>query len=355
MVLAVDLDAPLRRNDVALDDDQRALQDAVRSFFTRNCPTSRVRGSEPLGFDAELWAALTLIGVPRMGVPVARGGDGASLPDLALVAEEAGRALAPVPVVESIVATRLLTSSDHTRDHGDLLRGDRIATIAVHPIARGAGQPVPAGAIADEVVGFTGDELVAVHTGRRPRPAANLGRAPLAVLELAEAPERRVLERGTRARERFEHAILEWKLLTAAALIGIADGALGLAVDYAKERVAFEVPIGTFQAIAHPLVDVATAVEGGRRLSRKAAWFLEHEPDAAPALVPMAFLHAARTANRASSLGIHVQGGFGFTTESDMQLHFRRAKGWALVTGDPTRELGAIADALYGPTTPAED
>jgi alkylation response protein AidB-like acyl-CoA dehydrogenase len=146
--------------------------------------------------------------------------------------------------------------------------------------------------------------------------------------------------------------VTEWKLLMAAAQTGIAQGALDLSIEYANQRHAFGVPIGTFQAISHSLVDVATGIEGSRHMHRRAAWFCEHEPLDAEAEVLMAYVHARETANGAASTGIHVQGGFGFTLESDLQLYFRRAKGWALVSGDPHDDLRALGDLCYGPRTP---
>ncbi len=138
-------------------------------------------------------------------------------------------------------------------------------------------------------------------------------------------------------------------MLISAALIGLAKGALDISVQYANDRIAFGVPIGTFQALSHPLADVAGSVATGRRLVWKAAWYLDHEPDRAAANVSIAYLYACESANKSPSVGIHTQGGFGFTLESDMQLYFRRAKGWVLVAGDPDAELLAIADAMYGP------
>jgi alkylation response protein AidB-like acyl-CoA dehydrogenase len=149
------------------------------------------------------------------------------------------------------------------------------------------------------------------------------------------------------ARRLFDEARREWRTLTAAALVGVAQGALDLAVQYAKDREAFNVPIGAFQAVAHPLADVAVAIQGARHLVWKAAWLTDHEPAAAAVAVEMAWLHACRTAELATRTGIHTQGGFGFTLESDLQLYFRRAKSWALVAGDPSAALGSIADLLY--------
>jgi alkylation response protein AidB-like acyl-CoA dehydrogenase len=84
----------------------------------------------------------------------------------------------------------------------------------------------------------------------------------------------------------------------------------------------------------------------------KAAWLADHEPEHAPVEMEMAYLHAGRAAQQATAVGIHTQGGFGFTLESDMQLYFRRAKSGALIAGDPRARLAAIADHLYGPAQP---
>jgi alkylation response protein AidB-like acyl-CoA dehydrogenase len=154
------------------------------------------------------------------------------------------------------------------------------------------------------------------------------------------------LSQGAPARHLFEAAQRDWLILTAAALVGLGDGAAALAVDFARVRNAFGVPIATFQAVAHPLVDAATAVEGARHLVRKAAWFADHEPSEARALVPMAYLHAVRSAGLAARVGMHVQGGFGLTLESDQQLYFRRSRGWPLLKGDPASELQPVADML---------
>ncbi len=341
----------LRKHDFSLTREQEELRDAFASFFTRECPTTRVRDAEPLGHDAKLWAQIVDLGAVSMGLPATRGGSDAGLVDLTLVTEQCGRRAAPLPLVEAIAAARALArAGDPASDQlSEVVAGDQVAVLALHPARTGARQLVPGGAVADAVVGLVDDDLVVVANDAPHANPANLGSAPLAWWDLSAPDSRRtVLARGAAARSQFATARAEWQLLMAAAQVGLAQSALDLAVDYAKERVAFGVPIGTFQAIAHPLADVATAIVGARRLVWKAAWFVDHEPAAAPALVAMAYLYAARSANQAASIGIHTQGGLGFTLESDMQLYFRRAKGWVLPAGDPQVELSTIADLLYG-------
>ena len=98
----------LRRLDYSLTEDHKDLQAAYKHFFTTHCDIETVRAAEPTGFDKSLWERLCAMGATTMGLPEAVGGDGATLVDLTLVAEEIGRALAPVPWIDHVVAARLL-------------------------------------------------------------------------------------------------------------------------------------------------------------------------------------------------------------------------------------------------------
>ena len=342
----------LRRADYSLSDEQRALRDTFAALLARECPGERVRRAEPVGFDEHLWQRLGDLEVVALGVPEAVGGQGAGLVELTLAAEQVGRRLAPVPVVESVVAARLLARCGELGASWlrDVLALTRLTTVTLLPWRTCEPQLVPAGAIADTAIGLAGDELVALTVEHRRAHVDNLGCLPLASWD-QDGPgvTREVLLEGPAAVAAFGQALREWKLLTAAAQVGIAQGALELAVDFARERVAFGVPIASFQGVSHPLADCHIAVVGARRLVWKTAWFADHEPDGEAQLIPMAFAYAAETAAKATAVGVHTLGGMGFTAESDMQLFFRRAKGWANVGGDPVGELQLVADALYGP------
>jgi alkylation response protein AidB-like acyl-CoA dehydrogenase len=343
-------DAELRRNDYSLSDDQQFLRDTFVDFFTRECPSSRVREAEPRGFDEKLWRSLLHLDTLTMGLPEERGGGGASLVDLALVTEQSGRYLAPVPLVDAVVAMRLLDASAPDRVAGWVDRtteGNGCLTLALRPVGRAtARQLVPAGAVATGVLAFDGDDLVLATSEDPPPLVGNQGRAPLAWWDLSESSGRSVLASGQRAHALYDNAVRDWKLLTAAALVGLGDGAIELGLDFVKNRQAFETPIGAFQAVSHALADAHTGVVGARHLTWKAAWFAGTEPQARPELASMAFLYAAQAATKAVTVGTHVQGGFGFTVESDLQLYFRRAKGWSVLAGDPRAELSTIGELL---------
>jgi alkylation response protein AidB-like acyl-CoA dehydrogenase len=337
--------------ELGLDDDQRAIQEVFAAFFAKQAPPSVARATEPLGFDRALWRRLLETGAPGMGAPASAGGGGARLGDLAVVAEALGRAIAPVPFIEHAVAGRCFPEAD-------VVAGESIATLALRPAdADGVWRIVPAGAIADVVIGIDGDELVAVRSDAPGDGPRNHAASPLA-------------DRSSRAGERvvlggvaeFARACDEWKVLTSAALVGIGAAALDIAVDYVMTRHQFGVPIGSFQAVQHGLADLPALIDGARLLTAKAAWAGDGggsgvcdvdlaEIEDFRALASMAYLFASDAAAHATDRSLHFHGGYGFSEEYDIQLYYRRARGWSLVFDHPTSEARRLADRLLGPVT----
>lgn len=343
---------PIFHADFSLDDDEQAVHDAFSSFFDNECPPERVREAEPTGFDADLWKHIATMRIAAMGVGTDQGGDGAGLVELSFVAEQWGKHLAPVPLAECVAAARLLAAAERlggANEHlGAALDGGQLVTMALRPARAGRRQLVPAAAVADAVVALVDDRLVVAPVEARPDIVPNQGRTPLAWFDPSEGAVE--LASGPEARAAFDEARRDWQLLMAAALTGMADATLAIAVQHATERIAFGVPIGSFQAVAHPLVDVAMNTESSRRLTRKAAWWADTDGSRHRELIPMAYHFGEHTAVHATTVGVHTLGGVGFTVESDVQLYFRRAKGWSLVGGDPNDALDETADALFGPS-----
>ena len=332
--------------DLALTDEQQALVESFASLLARSSAPEQVREAEPGGFDPKLWQALVDTGVVPMGVPEAAGGWGASLLDLALVAEQVGRAAAPAPVIETQVAARLLARLGEPAATAldAALAGTEIVTLAVRPPRAGTAGLVPAGAVCDAAVVPDGERLLLVRAGDARQPVANLATAPLADLPIGAAVE---LASGPAAVDAFEVAIDEWVVLTAAAIVGSATTAHLIGCAYAAERVAFGKPIGAFQGIAHPLADDATALDGARLLVHKAAWELDRGGPRGRELAAMAFAFASTATERATYNALHVHGGYGFMLEYDVQLHYRRVRGWARVWGDAEAATRRAADARY--------
>ena len=320
--------------DLALSDEQEALVASFGDLFGKHASPEQVRAAEPLGFDAALWRALVEVGVVPMAVPEEHGGWGASLLDLALVAECVGAAVVPAPVIEAQCAARLLGSVP-----------DHLVTIAVRPAHDGTATLVPAGAVADEAIVLDGDRLLLVrlHDDRR-RRIDNLASAPLADVDIDGATE---LGHGTEAMARFDAVIDEWLVLTASALVGMAATAHRVTCEYVRERQAWDQPIGSYQGVAHPLANGITAIDGARLLTAQAAWALGRGDARGRELAAMAFAFASETARDVTYDAIHFHGGYGFMLEYDVQLFFRRARGWPRVWGEPKDAYRRAGEARY--------
>jgi alkylation response protein AidB-like acyl-CoA dehydrogenase len=341
--------------DLNLSDDQEALKESFAGFFADVAEPGVVRAAEPLGFDDKLWEQLVRTGAHAMGLPEDLGGGGAGFLDMAILAREYGRRIAPVPLVESMVAGNLLAAAGAPREMLDaVVGGSMLATVALAPAAGGVARLVPAGAVAEIAVVLDGDELVALQRPAGARPHAdspeNLGSSPLADWPVSgPGTERRFLADGARARALHRQARTEWQLVMAAALDGLRAEALRIGVDYVKSRVAFGVPIGWFQAVQHRLADVATAGEGAELLTYEAAWARDQRRGDADQLATMAFLYESSVAQLTTRESLQFHGGYGYTLEYDIQLYFRRAKAWPLSLGDPSLVHRRLAVEMFTP------
>jgi alkylation response protein AidB-like acyl-CoA dehydrogenase len=328
--------------------EQHAIADAFGSFLAKESPPDVARSAEPLGFDRRLWEGLRAMGAPGMAAPDTAGGGGATMDHLVVVAEALGRAIAPVPLIEHLVASTLYLADD-------VVAGEAIATISLRPAGDdGAWRLVPAGAVADVVIGIDGDDLVAVRSVPPAAAPRNHACAPLADRS-AHDGDRHVLG----AAGLIEPALDAWKTLTAGALVGIAAAAFDMGVAYVRTREQFGVPVGSFQAVQHGLAELPGMVAGARFLAHKAAWASRQPRETASvdagdnavtdpsALASMAFLFASDVAALVTDRSLHYHGGYGYAAEYDIQLYYRRARGWALVQGDPAHECLALADRLW--------
>jgi alkylation response protein AidB-like acyl-CoA dehydrogenase len=330
---------------LALTEDQQFVRQTFSGLFSKEAEPARVRAAEPSGHDPQLWAHLIATGALGVGIPENVGGGGGGLLELALIAEEAGRRVAPIPFAEPAAAARLLAACNARALLDDALGGSRIVSLATGPgpVAR---QLLTDGAIAGAVIALQGDRLVTVQRPPDVRPTSNMGAMPLA--RWNNAGEDGLLVEGDQARELFSAALNEVRVLRAATLVGLASEAIEIGAEYARQREAFGIRIGTYQAVAHPLADSLVAKDGAQLLTWKACWALDEGLPAAPALAAMAYAFAAEVAYAATQHSLHIHGGYGFTAECDIELYYRRAKAWVTAFADPERELDAVADGLYG-------
>lgn len=337
----------LRRLDYSLSEDHVDLQNAYKQFFKTHCSIETVRAAEPSGFDKNLWERLCAMGATTMALPESCGGDGATLVDLTLVAEEIGRSLAPVPWIDHVCAARLLGRLGALdADTAGLADGEQLAGLDARLDAAPGVRLIPTGSIADHIIVRDGDEVVRLTFGTRPAKVDNLGRLPMAWVDPATADTRIIVADGPEAVANYERALDEWRLLTAAALVGLVEEAMTIAAEFAKTRYTLGVPISTLQAISHPLANMAITVQGGRNLARRAAWFLDNDPDERAELAPSAFVFMAEEAAKAATMAVHIQGGLGVSAEAAATAYLVRARGWPLAAGDPGATAKRIAEIV---------
>ena len=326
---------------LGMPEDSLPVQEMFERFFATESTSTRVRAAEPVGFDPALWTELLGLEAPFLRLSSEAGGGEMSLFDACLMMEQAGRRLAAAPLAEAVVSLKALgeLGGDVAHQWIEKVRsGEAVLTLALHQTKPGVMQLVPGGAAAQGVLTFDGQE-VAIEVPAAPLSAPEtLGGAAIGAFTPGQG-ERHVIASNADAARIWAAAVEEWKVLTAAALIGLTQEALTMASAYACERMAFGQPIGANQGLSHPLaIDVIDA-DGGKMLLW---WTLralaDKSPDAA-ANVSMLFWWASRTATNAVAHSLHTFGGYGLSNEYDIQLYHRRAKAWPLVLGDPQDEL----------------
>ncbi len=342
-----------------LSDQQLLLREQLGRLFRQESTPARIRAAEPAGFDAALWRQLADFGAPLMRVPEEYGGSGVTLLDAVLIAEDIGQYLLSAPLIESMVATRLLALIGGELASAWLQRvmddGDIITFLPSEAQDEGITKTpviIPGAAVATAVIWLDGENvLISALSDAAETKASYLGALPHRQITLAHETAA-LLGSGQDAQHAYLASLEEWKLLTAAALIGASDKALRLAAAYAGERSAFGKLIGGFQGVAHPLADSITDIDGGRLLLWRAVWAISQDHADAAGSVSLAYWFAAQAMTKAVTRSIRVFGGYGMSMEYDIQLYFRRARGWSLAAGDPARELRRAGERLWGGLKP---
>ena len=329
-----------------LSPDQQLMRDSFARFLDEHSSMARVRAAGTSGFDPALWQGLADLGAFSIRTPEAAGGMGLGTFDAVVLMEEVGRTLATGPIAETILVAGLLARIGGQETLLDrVLSGDAVVTLAFHDLAEEPAQFVAAGAVAEAVIARDGDVVVVITPGGD-RGEPNLGSTPMAEIDLARA-ERTILASGREARAAFDAAIEEWKLLTAASLVGLSRRAVEMAADYAGQRKAFGQFIGTFQAISHPLAVIITDTDGAKLFVWKTLRDLADGAPSAVGQISLALWWACDTAARAVSQALQTFGGYGLTLDYDIHLYNLRAKAWPLVFGDPLRFVAEGARRLY--------
>ena len=323
--------------DFELDDDQLALRTAARDLLA-----DRARPRDADGFDAELWKAMVEQGWLGVEVPEASGGLGLGTVEAAVLLEELGRHVAPVPYLQTVLALGALARAGRDDWVERLLSGDAIGCVAWD-----VGAPVIAAPLADVAVVVDGDRLVLVELGegRRParQPAMDLTR-PLGWL--AAGALGGVAEVG--GRDAVEALLDRGAVGHAAEMLGGAQRVLDMSVEYAKDREQFGRPIGSFQAVKHRCADMLVDIEGMRSALWWAAWCVGAGHTDASVAASTAKVWCSDAGMRVMASGLQVHGGIGFTWEHDLHLYLKRMQLDAVSFGDAVFHRERLAGLLRG-------
>ena len=346
---------------------EEELRSAVRQVLTDRAPWPAVLARTERGdpYDRGLWRSLAVdVGCAGLAVPEKFGGAGASWREAAVVAEELGRAVAPVPHLGAALATAaLLAVGDH-----DLLAtvaaGEVTAVLAL-PLSTPPGAPVPTsvravdGALtgtltsvadalaADVLLVPTPDGLFAVDVSLvtlTPVTSLDLTR-PLCDVSFDAATARQIADRDSVGPARTA-ALTTGAALLAGEQLGVAEWCLDTTVAYVKTRHQFARPVGSFQGLKHRLAELWVALTQARAVARYAAGCVaDGDPDAAVA-VALAQAHCSPLAVRAAEECVQMHGGIGFTWEHPAHLYLKRAKADAIALGTPDRHRSALATLI---------
>jgi alkylation response protein AidB-like acyl-CoA dehydrogenase len=320
--------------DFELSDDQVALRDAAKELLAgRSAPTVVRRVVDGGGgWDRDLWSAMLEQGWSAIAVPEEQGGVGLGWVEAAVLLEEVGASVAPAPILGQLVALEHLASSGWSEA---LLSGESIAAVSWDPAA-----PVPFAPSADVLVTVRDGELVAVDL-RDDRPAAEPAMDLTRELAWVSLDGRPTESLGDPNRFCDVGAIAY-----AAELLGISQRAMDMTVEYARDRVQFDRPIGSFQAIKHRCADMLVDVEGMRSAVYWAAWCLAADDPDRSVAASVAKSWCVDASRRVMASCLQVHGGIGFTWESDVHLYLKRAQLDQLEFGDATFHRDRLADLL---------
>ncbi len=360
----------------AFTPEQAELRSAVRKFGADNAGEQAARqlmeSSPP--FDPKVWGRLGAeLGVLGLSVPESAGGAGGTLVDQAIAVEELGAALACGPLFGTVYLSipALVAASQSGDLLSDLVEGRRTAAFAV-PDRAGVFEPAAVsvtatdsgaltGAVARVVDGGAADVLLVAATGpgglglyavdadgpgvtRTSLATLDLTR-PQAAIELTSAPGQ--LVSGADEAERvITHALQVGAALLAAEQVGAAQHLLDLAVDYAKTRLQFGRPIGSFQAVKHKLADMLVDLEHARSAAYHAVWALTDGTDDPAVATSIAQAVASAAFSRIARDTVQVLGGIGFTWEHQAHLYFKRASTDAALLGSAEAHRTRLAELV---------
>ena len=312
-----------------LTEDQKEIKNVAREMLAARSPIARVReAAEAASYDESLWQEIAGLGWPGIAVDEEHGGQGLGMVELAVLLEEQGYAVAASRFLSTATVAAVISAcgSDEQRSSllGGLLSGELGAGVGTRELCADA---VGAGV----VIVLDGDEAVLIE------------RPEVEVLVTIDSTRRfgRVIggegsSLGAGAADRVRAAI-------AAEVVGLAQRALDMTLEYVKDRKQFGVPVGSFQAVSHRCAQMLLHTESARSTAYFAAWAADADPERLAEAAALAAAAAAEAGREVTASAIQAHGGIGFTWEADVHWLYKRAQLDAALLGGMGRHLAALA------------
>ncbi len=382
--------------DFSYSEEQEIFRKSVREFLKKECPKDKVRSLEEdeKGYDPETWRKMAELGWVGVILPEEYGGVGGEFMDLALLMEEIGKNILPSPLLPTILCSLPILEYGTKKQKEEFLpkiaSGEEIWTLALteaplatyeasgirlnarlegdNYILKGTKIFVPYAHVANYllVAARTSEEkdpekgiTMFIVDAKNPNikveviPTAARDKQCEVKFEEVKIPKDNVLGEVGKGWEIIEFILQRGAVLKCAEMLGAAEAVLEIANNYAKERVQFDRPIGSFQAIQHKLADMLCEVDGLKYLVYKAAWEISVSSPSKLS-ISIAKIKANEVYQQICISGIRIHGAIGFTMEHDIGLYFRRVKASEYAFGDSSLHKEVVADELekYKPPNP---
>jgi alkylation response protein AidB-like acyl-CoA dehydrogenase len=332
-------------------DDQQAIKRTAKELLAERFKMERVRElAEAAEYDDATWKELCELGWAGIFIGEEHGGQGLGTVELIILMEELGYALAPLPFLSNAAAGLVLDAagSDEQKERWlpGIASGEALGTVGLLK-DDGEAKLVPDADSADVI-------LLLGHDGAR---IVERGQADVEPVATMDATRRFARVRGGDGGEALEGdripGISRVAAAVAAELTGIAQRAMEMSVDYARDRKQFGRPIGSYQAVSHRCAQMLLETEGARSASYYAAWAADDEPETLSLAACMAKAYASDAGWRVCTSALQVHGGIGFTWEHDLHFFLKRAKVDAMLYGSAREHRDAVAELSAARREPA--
>jgi alkylation response protein AidB-like acyl-CoA dehydrogenase len=321
-------------------DDQQAIKSTAHDFLAARYKPEKLRELAEAGeYDDAIWGQIAELGWPGIFIGEEHGGQDLGQVELTIVQEELGYALAPTPFFSNAAAGLAIAhgGSDEQRDRWlpGIASGEERGTVGV---ASNGPALVPDADTAKVIVLIENGSATAYESGD----------VQVERVDTIDSTRRFFRVEANGGGEALDGdvdaAVQRIQVALAAELVGVAQRAMEMAVEYAKERQQFGRPIGAYQAVSHRCAQMLLETEGARATALYASWTADHEPESLPLAASMAKAYASDAGWRVTASSLQVHGGIGFTWEHDLHFFLKRARTDGALFGSAGEHRDRVAE-----------